>query len=333
MAPHDVDQFPDSHAKARSSLIAVMAILVAFTLWILSVSLPVWETRSDHGQWRVVTGALPLMIGFLGIFAWCPAWFANLLLIPLCFTLFKGRRAGFWLSVLALAIAATAYMMPALYGDNETDVIVKRRIGFYLWVGSFLVIMLAHAVQASRADGSSATMRWAVVAVMVLAVASLNHLFRVGVSPLEASLRDPNDFAKFDAALGSRPSQADKDAALHWAILQDLQTYRGGPVPRRIARLVAAGANVNQADRYGDTPLAQAIRSRGTEPLVRLLIHAGANVNARDWRGKTILDIAQEFGNNAECQQILVDAGAVTSGAVGQPPAKTPATHQASPAL
>jgi ankyrin repeat protein len=58
----------------------------------------------------------------------------------------------------------------------------------------------------------------------------------------------------------------------------------------------------------------RALPPRGSESLVELLIQAGADVNARDHRGKTVLEIAQEIGSSPECQKILVNAGARTSG-------------------
>src|SRR5436309_940596 len=108
---------------------AAGAVIVAIAMWVASLALPVWETRSKNGgDWGTVIGVLPAVIGFLGLLVLCPAWFANLLLIPAIVTLFKGRRIGFWLSFAALAIAASAYAMPGLYGDNDEAVIVGRRI-------------------------------------------------------------------------------------------------------------------------------------------------------------------------------------------------------------
>src|SRR4051812_35654358 len=107
--------------------IAVAAVITAIALWVASLALPVWETRSNNsGEWGTVIGALPAVIGFLGILVLCPAWSANVLLIPAFVTLFKGRRVGIWLSFAALVIAASAYAMPGIYGDNDEAVIVGR---------------------------------------------------------------------------------------------------------------------------------------------------------------------------------------------------------------
>ncbi|HEY2584525.1 MAG TPA: ankyrin repeat domain-containing protein [Tepidisphaeraceae bacterium] len=298
-----------------SRILAIVAIVLTATLWALALALPVWETRSETGEWKIVEGVLPALIGWLGVLALCPAWFANLLLLPLCFTLFKGRRAGFWISIVAFTIAASAYMMPAIYGDNSEAAIVGRRIGFYLWLGSFLVMVLAHALQAHRADRARTPVRVVAIAGIVLLAAVMEHAFRVGVTPLEATLKDPNDVAAFTTALSRHPSQAEKDAALPWVMLTDVSHVQGAIIrTQRLEQLIAAGANVNQPDRYGTTPLMQAVRTRGAESAVRLLIRADANVNARDDRGKTVLDIAEEADCSPECRQVLTDAGAWKSG-------------------
>src|SRR5581483_10058093 len=100
----------------------------------------------------------------------CPAWFANFLLIPLAITIFKARRVGFWVSVAAFAIAASAYMMPAIYGDNDSALIHGRRIGFYLWLGSFFIMALGHALLARWPTSSRRIACWATLALLVVAV-------------------------------------------------------------------------------------------------------------------------------------------------------------------
>jgi hypothetical protein len=307
-------QPPAPESRSGLPLLVIGAILLTATLWSLALILPVWQTRSDTGEWNLVHGNLPALIGFLGILVLCPAWFANLLLIPLCFTLFRGRRAGFWLSVVAFTLATSAYLMRALHGDNSEDVIVGRRIGFHLWLGSFMVLVLAHAVQANRADRSPARVRVAAIAMLVLLVAILEYTIRPGVSPLEASLKDPNDATAFAAVLSRHPSQAEKDAALRWVVLTDVSHSQSGIVrTRRLEQLIAAGTNVNQSDRYGDTPLMQVVRTRGAESAVRVLVRAGASVNAHDYGGRTVLDVADQYNASPECRQILIDAGAVKS--------------------
>jgi hypothetical protein len=290
------------------------AILIACLLWGLAVILPVWETRSNQtGEWANVPGVLPLLIGFLGLLVKCPAWFANLLLIPLCIMLVRGWRGGFVVSMVAVALAASAYMFPAIYGDNDEAVIMRRLIGFYFWLGSFLTLALAHAVLTTTTQRKWITAQVGAVAFMVLVMGVLEWKFRVGASPLETSLKNPNDLTHFTAALARNPPQAEKDDALWWAVRQDLSTPQRAP-SKRVTMLIAAGANPNKPGKYGSTLLMQVLPPYVSQAFVELLVQAGADVNARDSRGKTVLDIAQEIGSTPECQKFLVDAGARPSG-------------------
>ena len=293
------------------------AIIMTCLLWGLAVALPVWETRSNQtGDWAVVRGYFPALIGWLGLLVKCPAWFANLLLIPLCIPHFKSRRAGFVLSLVALALAASAYVFPAIYGDNDEAVIVRRLIGFYLWLGSFVVIALANALLATTMQRKWMVARVAAVMVMVLAIAGLERMYPVGVSALETALKTPNDVRALAAALARNPPQAEKDAALSWAVRQDLA---GQDTPsKRIAMLLAAGANPNKPGKYGDTVLIQALRPHSSAAMVEVLVQAGADVNATDSRGKTVLDIAQTMGCSPECQKVLENAGARSSEKPGE---------------
>jgi hypothetical protein len=52
-----------------------------------------------------------------------------------------------------------------------------------------------------------------------------------------------------------------------------------------------AGADVNAADKEGDTALHVAA-AKGLDPVVKLLADSGANVNAKDGRRQTPLDLA-----------------------------------------
>jgi hypothetical protein len=151
-----------------------------------------------------------------------------------------------------------------------------------------------------------------VVMLVVLGIVGLEITYRVGVSPLERALKDPDDLTGFEATLTRHPPQAEKDTALRWAIRQDLSASRREP-SKRVSLLIAAGANPNNSGKSGNTLLMQALPPRGSEALVELLVQAGADVNARDYRGKTVLDIAREIGSSAQCLKILVNAGARSS--------------------
>lgn len=73
--------------------------------------------------------------------------------------------------------------------------------------------------------------------------------------------------------------------------------------------LLRQGADVNLANRYGETPLMDAVRGE-EEDLCKLFLQHGAEVNTREVRhGLTPLTIAVEKRNMTICE-ILLDSGA-----------------------
>ena len=76
-----------------------------------------------------------------------------------------------------------------------------------------------------------------------------------------------------------------------------------------VKALITAGANVNQATKYGVTPLHYAVQFAPKPLSVYLLINAGADVNARDDNGTTPLHYAAFNGFTVKAQFLLA-AGA-----------------------
>ena len=66
---------------------------------------------------------------------------------------------------------------------------------------------------------------------------------------------------------------------------------------RRVNKLLVAGANVNERDRYGSTPLMYAIRA-GQQPFVQVLLGAGASITATNVQLNNALHLA--FNRNLE---------------------------------
>jgi ankyrin repeat protein len=130
------------------------------------------------------------------------------------------------------------------------------------------------------------------------------------VTPLEETLRNPDDLQPLINRLAENPPQAERDAAFHWALASDFGKFINGPGTRRVQALAAAGANVNKPDAYGTTPLMQAVHVHDSDSLVDLLVHAGADVNAHDSTGKSILSMARESGASPHVIQTLTAAGA-----------------------
>jgi len=73
---------------------------------------------------------------------------------------------------------------------------------------------------------------------------------------------------------------------------------------QEVAALIASGADVNELDEYGFTPLIEAIIVNKLE-MVKLLLEHGANINETDPRGRAPLHWAVENNNAAICQALL----------------------------
>lgn len=62
-----------------------------------------------------------------------------------------------------------------------------------------------------------------------------------------------------------------------------------------VRHLIESGAHVNAQDRFGVTPLMQAVIGNNAA-VVSVLMAAGADLNLRNVRGDTALDIARQLG-------------------------------------
>ena len=90
-----------------------------------------------------------------------------------------------------------------------------------------------------------------------------------------------------------------------------LMIAANGRNPETVKALIKAGANVNSVFKYGETPLMQAVRGWCANPeIVKILLNAGANVNVADEHGKTPLMYATEgLFIEPETVKILLKAG------------------------
>lgn len=71
-----------------------------------------------------------------------------------------------------------------------------------------------------------------------------------------------------------------------------------------VEQLVLAGADVNELDEYGYTPLIESAIVDNVE-MANILLRHGANVNSEDLTGRTALDWAVDNNNLALCQLLL----------------------------
>ena len=83
-------------------------------------------------------------------------------------------------------------------------------------------------------------------------------------------------------------------------------TFRPGSTPEALAAaeiLLAAGAQVDAANSYGNTPLATAVfNSRGRGELIQLLRRHGADPQHPNYTGQTPADTARWIGNHDVAQ-------------------------------
>ncbi len=98
--------------------------------------------------------------------------------------------------------------------------------------------------------------------------------------------------------------QIDGMTALHWATHHDDQEIAG--------LLVAAGANVKAANRYGVTPLSLAC-TNGNGAMVELLLKAGADPNTSVPGGETVLMTAARTGAAGSVKALLARGASVNN--------------------
>ena len=77
-----------------------------------------------------------------------------------------------------------------------------------------------------------------------------------------------------------------------------------------LQNLIAAGADVNNRDGSGTTPLMFAVKHSANPEVIRILSKAGADINTRNVIGRTALIIAAEYNDNPDVISILTSVGA-----------------------
>lgn len=95
---------------------------------------------------------------------------------------------------------------------------------------------------------------------------------------------------------------------LHKSIFSEALTYNQHE--ESIQLLINAGAQINQADADGVTPIMAAARNPNVN-ILRTLIDAGAVINVPDQKGNTALMVAAEHNENPEVIQLLLDRGSL----------------------
>ena len=122
--------------------------------------------------------------------------------------------------------------------------------------------------------------------------------------------------------LGARRREHDRHAAardtgddLH---PEDISDYELGPNPYILKRLIEAGADVNQPNLDGETPLHTAVLElkanpyRNMIPFVNVLVDAYADLNIKDNQGETPLHhaVAGDYSSRIQLVQLFINEGA-----------------------
>jgi ankyrin repeat protein len=96
--------------------------------------------------------------------------------------------------------------------------------------------------------------------------------------------------------VAARGQDADGTSPLHWAVRQDDEAA--------VRTLLAGGAPVTAANRYGLTPVMLAAAG-GHAAILRMLLDAGADVNSASKEGETLLMSAARSGSAAAVELLL----------------------------
>lgn len=118
-----------------------IAGIAIFAMWAASLVLPVFTTCRagyDHvGGWFV------LMMGWMGVMALQPAWFANILILVMAALLIWRHHAPIWLGVITAVVAACAWYFTDMYDDTGNVPICHYHAGYWLWLATAGVALLA----------------------------------------------------------------------------------------------------------------------------------------------------------------------------------------------
>lgn len=113
--------------------------VISILFYISSLALPAMGSPmfSDSGEFSIVYGWELLLLGFMGIAFWNPAWLANLFYFTLLIcTLKKPRRFDFLFAIVTFAIGLTALVFKLVENTHFY-------VGYYAWMLSFILLAIA----------------------------------------------------------------------------------------------------------------------------------------------------------------------------------------------
>jgi len=158
-----------------------------------------------------------------------------------------------------------------------------------------------------------------IVRALIAARADVNAVDQYGRTPLmAAAAADLLDSVEMLLAAGAKPYINAKDKWGSTALIRAFDSFYystkysvGHPFSAIVKALIAAGANINDADGNGRTPLMLAAQTNSLAA-VKMLLEAGAPINTKDKAGRTVLmyDQLTYHFPSLEIIKALIAAGA-----------------------
>lgn len=134
----------------RNTRLAQIALALSIAVFAVSLSQPVWECGRGGTPFD---GLSVLMIGFMGLLFFDPAWFCNAIFVVGAISVFTKHRIGpKWLPLATAVLAGTALVGPYLCGvtggplGEGTGIALGGRLWVAaIWLASFSVFVATMA--------------------------------------------------------------------------------------------------------------------------------------------------------------------------------------------
>lgn len=123
--------------------VSIFIAAVLFISSLFTVAMKVTPICFECSDVEVSKGIFILIFGWLGVFEMTFAWFANPLLLLAMAQLHRRPGSAFFFSSVGLGLALSSLNLKVIWIDARyaSDASVELDLGFYLWVGSFAVLL------------------------------------------------------------------------------------------------------------------------------------------------------------------------------------------------